>query len=98
MFDPNTVLGGSHRKVTQISKCSPQHRVSTLEHDRCGHDEPCLCPQAPPPFDVAEVLSPPPVMSTMPRPVEPMNTTQEDPRNLLLDATYIMAAQFSWFS
>jgi hypothetical protein len=101
--DPDTVLGGpigSRRKVTQISKCSPQ-RVSTLEHDRRSHDEPRLCPQAPLPSDVIEflLLSPPPVISSLdydpqPKPVEPMNTTQahEDPRDLLLDATYTGAA------
>jgi hypothetical protein len=102
--DPDTVLGGpsgSRRKVTQISKCSPQKLVSSLEHDRCGRDEPRLCPQAPLSYDVAEVtlLSPPPLMSSLdydpqPKPVEPMNTTRahEDPRDLFLDATYTGAA------
>jgi hypothetical protein len=101
--DPDTVLGGpmgSRRKVTQVSKCSPQQRVSTLEHDRRGRDELRLCPQAPPP-DVAEVtrLSLPHIMSSLDydpqtKPVEPMNTTQahEDPRDLLLDAMYTGAA------
>lgn len=102
--DPDTVLGGpigSRRKVAQISKYSPQQRVSTLEHDRRGRDEPRLCPQAPLPSDVAEVtlLSPPHIMSSLgydppTKPVEPMNTRQahEDPRDLLLDATYTSAA------
>jgi hypothetical protein len=102
--DPDTVLGGSigsRRKVTQISKCSPQQRVSTLEHERRGRDEPRLCPQAPLPCDVTEVtlLPPPHVMSSLdygpqPKPVEPMNTAQahENPRDLFLDATYTGAA------
>ncbi|KAF8496832.1 hypothetical protein F5888DRAFT_368616 [Russula emetica] len=102
--DPDTVLGGpigSRRKATQISKCSSQLRVSTLEHDRRGREEPRLCPQAPLPSDVAEVtlLSPPPVMLSLdyypqPEPIEPMNTTQahEDPCDLSLAATYTGAA------
>jgi len=98
--DPDVVLGGhigSRRKVTQISKCSPQQRVSSLEHDRRGRDEPHPCPQGPLHSDVAELtlLSPPPVMSSLeydphPKPVEPMNTTQahKDPSDLFLDSTY----------
>lgn len=98
-INPDSVLGGpigSRRKVTQVSKCSPQQQVST----RRGCDEPRLCPQASHSPDVAEVtlLSPTPVMSPLDYPqsksVEPMYTTQahEDPRDLSLDADYTCAA------
>lgn len=97
--NPDDVLGGpigSRRKVTQISKCSSPQRVSTLEHDPRGRDEPRLCPQAPLPSDVVEatLLSPPPVMSSLdydpqPKPVEPMTQGPEDPCDLYIDASYI---------
>jgi hypothetical protein len=103
-IDPDTVLGGpsgARRKVTQISKCSPQQLVSSLEHDRRGRDEPRLCPQAPLTFDVAGVtlLSPPTLILSLdydpqPKPVEPMNTARahEDTRDLFLDDAYTGAA------
>ena len=105
--NPDDVLGGpigSRRKVTQISKCSPPQRVSTLEHDLHGRDEPRLCPQAPLPSDVVEatLLSPLPEMSSLdydpqPEPVELMTQGPEDPCDLYIDASHIGAAVSSTY-
>lgn len=107
--DPGTVLGpiGSRRsKVTEIPKCSPRQRVSTLEHDRRGRDEPSLCPPALVSSEMEEVtlLSPSSVMSSLdydpqPKPVEPMNTTQgrEDPHDSIFDVTYTAVVSPEFF-